>query len=88
MPKPTTSVDLSEDVARSAEALVAAGRVGSIEDVVRVGIVALEERDQEWVDYARDLWRERTAAADRGEFAEGTSAEIMARIRARVERAP
>ena len=88
MPKPTTSFELSQDVARSAEALVAAGRAGSIEDVVLVGIAALEERDQEWVEYARDLWRERIAAAERGEFAEGTPAEVMARIRARIERAP
>ena len=38
------------------------------------------------LDYALDLWKERTGAADRGEFSEGTTVEMMARIRARVER--
>jgi Arc/MetJ-type ribon-helix-helix transcriptional regulator len=81
--------DLPESVARFAQAEVAAGRYASIEEVLTAGVEALRERadaEEEWLDYARDLWKERAAAADRGEFAEGTAAEMVARVRARVER--
>jgi Arc/MetJ-type ribon-helix-helix transcriptional regulator len=81
--------DLPDSVARFAQAAVAVGHYASIEEVLTAGVEALRERaeaEQEWLDYARDLWKERSAAADRGEFAEGTAAEMMARIRVRVER--
>lgn len=81
--------DLPESVARFAQAEVAAGHYASIEEVLAAGVEALRERadaEQEWLDYARDLWKERVAAADRGEFSDGTAAEMMARVRARVER--
>jgi Arc/MetJ-type ribon-helix-helix transcriptional regulator len=78
--------DLPEDIARIAEAQVAAGNFATIEDVVRASVQALEARDREWLEYARDLWHERAAAAERGEFSEGTPSEMMARIRAHVER--
>jgi Arc/MetJ-type ribon-helix-helix transcriptional regulator len=81
--------DLPEAVARFAQAEVAAGHYASIEEVLTAGVEALRERaeaEQEWLDYARDLWKDRTAAADRGEFSGGTAAEMMARTRARVER--
>jgi Arc/MetJ-type ribon-helix-helix transcriptional regulator len=81
--------DLPEAVARFAQAEVAAGHYASIEEVLTAGVEALRERaeaEQEWLDYARDLWKDRTAAADRGEFSGGTSTEMMARIRARAER--
>ncbi|MGO9835881.1 MAG: hypothetical protein ACLP1X_16890 [Polyangiaceae bacterium] len=81
--------DLPEAVARFPQAEVAAGHYASIEEVPTAGVEALRERaeaEQEWPDYARDLWRDRTAAADRGEFSVGTSTEMMAHIRARVER--
>ncbi len=79
---------LPEDIVRIAEAQVAAGNFASVEEVVRASVQALEAGEQEWLEYARDLWRERSAAAARGEFDDGTPAELMARIRARVERAP
>jgi len=47
--------DLPEDVARYAQAQVAAGRFASIEDVLSAGIEALQAReqaDQEWLAYA------------------------------------
>ncbi len=81
--------DLPEPVARFAQAEVAAGHYPTVEDVLSAGVEALRqqaEAEQEWLEYARDLWKDRTAAADRGEFSAGTSAEMMARIRARVER--
>jgi Arc/MetJ-type ribon-helix-helix transcriptional regulator len=82
------AADLPEDIARIAEAQVAAGNFETVEEVVRASVEALEARDQEWLEYVRDLWSERTAAAARGEFSDGTPAEMMARIRARIERGP
>jgi Arc/MetJ-type ribon-helix-helix transcriptional regulator len=90
MMKPLDPAVLPEPVARFAEAEVAAGHYPSIEEVLCASVEALRERaeaEQEWLTYARNLWNERAAAADRGEFSEGTTAEMMARIRARVERA-
>jgi len=90
MSKPLTHDELPEDVIRSAEAQVAAGRFASIADVFRAGLDAVAEREdaeQEWVEYARDTWRARIAASERGEYTEGSPAAIMAAIRARVERA-
>jgi Arc/MetJ-type ribon-helix-helix transcriptional regulator len=81
--------DLPESVARFAQAEVAAGHYANVEEVLAAGVEALRERadaEQEWLDYARDLWKERVAAADRGEVSDGTAAEMMARVRARVER--
>lgn len=43
-------IDLPDEVVRLAEAQVAAGRAGSIEDVVRAGVEALELRSQERYD--------------------------------------
>jgi Arc/MetJ-type ribon-helix-helix transcriptional regulator len=89
MPRQVDLADLPEAVARFARAQVAAGKYASIEDVLAAGVEALRrqaEAEEEWLDYARALWRDRIAAADRGEFSEGTPAEIMARVRARIER--
>ena len=86
MPRHLDPADLPEDIARIAQAQVAAGNFESVEEVVRASVQALEACEDEFLEYARDLWRERKAAAERGEFSEGTPAEILARIRARVER--
>jgi Arc/MetJ-type ribon-helix-helix transcriptional regulator len=89
MPRHLDPADLPEPVARFAQAEVAAGHYPSVEDVLAAGVEALQlqaEAEQEWLDYARDLWQDRVAAADRGEFSKRTPAEMMARIRARVER--
>jgi Arc/MetJ-type ribon-helix-helix transcriptional regulator len=56
MPHP---IDLPEDVARYAEAQVAAGRFASIEAVLSAGVEALrglEAAEQEWLPYAREAW--------------------------------
>jgi Arc/MetJ-type ribon-helix-helix transcriptional regulator len=58
MPKPPHP-DLPEDVARYANALVAAGRYASVQDVLRAGLDALQDDDEEtatrdvaaWADY-------------------------------------
>jgi Arc/MetJ-type ribon-helix-helix transcriptional regulator len=89
MPRQLDLADLPEPIARFAQAQVAAGKYASIEEVLAAGVEALRrqsEADEEWLDYARALWSDRVAAAERGEFSEGNSAEMMARIRARVER--
>ena len=85
MPRHLDAADLPEDIAHIARAQVAAGNFETVEDVVRASVQALEAREGEWLDYARDLWRERRAAAERGEFSDGAPSEIMARIRARIE---
>ena len=79
--------DLPEDVARYAQAQVAAGRFASIEDVLSAGIEALQAReqaDQEWLAYARNEAEDGFAALDRGEGIRGTVDEHMARIDAAV----
>lgn len=75
--------DLPEDVARYAQAQVAAGRFASIEDVLSAGVEALQERDrteQEWLAHTREEAEDGFAALDRGEGIRGTAAEHMARI--------
>jgi Arc/MetJ-type ribon-helix-helix transcriptional regulator len=79
--------DLPENVARYAQAQVAAGRFASIEDVLSAGVEALQERDradQEWLTYARKEAEDGFADLDRGEGIRGTAAEHMARIDATV----
>jgi Arc/MetJ-type ribon-helix-helix transcriptional regulator len=89
MPRHLDPADLPEPVARFAQAEVAAGHYPSVEHVLAAGVEALQqqaEAEQDWLDYARDLWKDRVAAANGGEFSGGTTAEMMARVRARVER--
>ena len=79
--------DLPEDVARYAQAQVAAGRFTSIEDVLSAGVEALQERDQadqEWLAYTRKEAEDGFAELDRGEGIRGTAAEHMARVDAAV----
>lgn len=79
--------DLPENVARYAQAQVAAGRFASIEDVLSAGVEALQERDrsdQEWLAYARKEAEDGFAELDRGEGIRGTVAEHMARLDAAV----
>jgi putative addiction module CopG family antidote len=88
MAKPLTPADLPEDVARFAQAQIAAGRHTSLEDFIRAGAVAFEsaQRRQE-----AKLYRLR-AAIDEGDesgVAEDSSLEgILRDMRARRERSP
>ena len=87
MTRPLDLADLPEDVARYAQAQVAAGRFASIEDVLSAGIEALQAReqaDQEWLAYARNEAEDGFAALDLGEGIRGTVDEHMARIDAAV----
>lgn len=80
MSSPTTAVDLSEEVVRSAQALVAAGRAGSLEEVVRAGIAVLGEPGTDWLAHARKEAIEGFAALDRGEGVLATVDEHMVAI--------
>lgn len=73
-------VDLSEEVVRLAEAQVAAGRAGSIEDVVRAGIDALELRSQEAYDAKLAQLR---AAIDEGDASGVFNGEPFAEVRSK-----
>ena len=46
MPKPLTLADLPEDLARFAEARIAAGLSANVEDVLRAGKAALEAQQR------------------------------------------
>lgn len=82
MARPIKATDLPADVARIAEAQVAAGRFASIEEVVRAGILAVK-REQEKLDALRAALEEGEASG----VAEDSSLEgILAEFRAR--RAP
>jgi Arc/MetJ-type ribon-helix-helix transcriptional regulator len=88
MPRHLDPADLPEDIARLAQVQVAAGRFATVEDVVRAGVEALQQRqqdEQDWLAYARDETAEGFAELDRGEgVIAGTPDEIMAQIRADV----
>jgi len=79
MSKHLTPAHLPEDVARFAEAQVAAGRFASVEDVLRAGKEALEHEQ---------LRQERRLAKLRAEIAEGDTSPdaepgVFGRIRAK-----
>jgi Arc/MetJ-type ribon-helix-helix transcriptional regulator len=91
VPRHFDPADLPETVTRFAQAEVAAGRYASVEDVLIAAVEALRQRaeaEQEWLEEARSLWKDRAAAAERGEFSEGTPTEMMARIRVRLQPEP
>ena len=79
-----TPTSIPNDIAVRAAAQVAAGRFGSIGDVLRGGLDVLDiqkEADDEWLDYARREAAAGFAELDRGEGISGTAEEHMARIR-------
>jgi Arc/MetJ-type ribon-helix-helix transcriptional regulator len=81
--RPLDPADLPENVARYAQAQVSAGRFASVEEVLSAGIDALQQREQredEWLAYAR----KEAAELDQGEGIRGTAEEHMARIDAAV----
>lgn len=130
MARPIDPREIPEEVARFAEAQVAAGRFASVADVLLAGKEALEQRaayearvralrsayeeglasyrehgpqlesDEEfeafmdeaaaeiphdWTDYLRYRFEEGRKAIERGEYFSGPPAELIARIRERVE---
>jgi len=88
MSQPFDITSLPPDIARRAQAQVAKGRFESIEEVLLAALDAIEERDeveQEWLNDARTRWRAGVTDSARGLGVEGTAAQHMARIRARIE---
>lgn len=78
MARPITSADLPEDLARFAEAQVAAGRFASVEDVVRAGVDALRERSEsERLNGLRREAADGFAAFDRGEGFDASADQLM-----------
>ncbi len=78
MAKPLTLNDLPADLARFAEAEMAAGRFPSVEDVLRAGVDALRERAKsEWLASLRRDAAEGFASFDRGEGVHATADELM-----------
>ncbi len=79
---------LPEDIARRAQARIAAGHFANVEEVIRAGVDALDERDddaREWLEYARLRFRQGLEAEARGEAFHLAPRDLMARIRERVE---
>ena len=77
----SSASELPEDVARFAAAQVAAGRFASIEDVLRAGVEALEQRDATDAERARLLrvaWDEGVESLDRFGPVLSTDAEFSA----------
>jgi putative addiction module CopG family antidote len=78
MSKPVSPTALPENLARFAEAQVAAGRFASVDDVIRAGVDALRERAAgEWLATLRRDAAEGFEAFDRGEGIEATPDELM-----------
>ncbi|MGA7119193.1 MAG: type II toxin-antitoxin system ParD family antitoxin [Polyangiaceae bacterium] len=79
MSKHLTSADLPEDLARFAEAQVAAGRFASVEDVLRAGKEALEHEQR---SQGRKLAKLREAIAE-GDASADAEPGVFDRIRAK-----
>lgn len=87
------TIELPADLEERARARVDAGEYASLDDVVRAGLEALDLLDDEdtpdpdeWLALARRRWADGDEAVARGDYFEGSPAELMARIRARVEK--
>jgi putative addiction module CopG family antidote len=88
MAKPLTPADLPEDIARFAQAQIAAGRYASVEDFIRAAAVALESAERRQEAKLSRL-REAIDEGDASGVAEDSSLEgILRDIRARRERSP
>jgi Arc/MetJ-type ribon-helix-helix transcriptional regulator len=87
------TIELPADVEERARARVDAGEYASLDQVVRAGLEALELLEDEdavapgdWLAHAQQRWAQGDEAVARGEYVEGSPAELMARIRERVEK--
>jgi putative addiction module CopG family antidote len=83
MPKPLTTADLPEDLARFAEARIAAGLSANVEDALRAGAAALEAQQ------LRDAKRAKLRAAiDEGDRSPDAADGVFERIQERHGLAP
>lgn len=79
MSKPITLTHLPDDLARFAEAQVAAGRFASVEDVCEAGLEALRKRQERYEAKAQAL----DAALEEGERSGLAEEGVFDRVRAR-----
>ena len=81
MTKHIDAADLPEDIARVAQAQVAAGRFSTVEDVVRAGVEAVAEEmpgmPRDWTDFLRYRFEAGRAAFARGEAVPMTPDALM-----------
>ena len=80
---PTRNVNLTDELDRFVADSVASGRYANVSDVVRAGLLALEEREKARaarVAYAKSEATDAFAALDRGEGVPTTSNELTARL--------
>jgi Arc/MetJ-type ribon-helix-helix transcriptional regulator len=84
------AIELPRDLEERALALASSGEYGDTPaDVVRAGLDELEARaesEHDWTDYLRFRFEQGRAAVARGEYTETSPPELMAQIRARVEK--
>ena len=77
-------VDLSDEVVRLAEAQVAAGHAGSIEEVFRLGVTVLERRRQRYDEKMAKLRK----AIDEGDASPDFDGDAFATVRAELGLTP
>jgi antitoxin ParD1/3/4 len=77
---PTRNVNLTDALDQFVTSTVAAGRYENASEVVRAGLRALQEREQEYIKFMRNEAAAGFAELDRGEGICGTPDEIMDRI--------
>lgn len=78
MSRQLTPADLPEEVARFAQAQIAAGRFANVDAFITAGMNALKERDEAKLAVVR-------AAIDEGEESGVAEGDPFARVRARLE---
>ncbi len=77
---PTRNVNLTDALDQFVTSTVEAGRYENASEVVRAGLRALQEREQEYIKFMRNEAAAGFAELDRGEGISGTPDEIMDRI--------
>ena len=72
---------IPEDVVRFAQSQVSAGRFASVDDVLRAGVEAIQQREEaaeDWLAYARDAWSRGVQSLDAGKAVLTTDEEFEA----------
>lgn len=83
---PTRNVNLTDALDQFVASTIESGRYENASEVVRAGLRALQEREQEYHAFLRNEAVNGFAELDRGEGIRGTPAEIMASVRAQVDK--
>ena len=82
MAKPSEpAARIPDDVVRFAQSQVSAGRFASVDDVLRAGVEAIQQREaaaEDWLAYARDAWSRGVQSLDAGKAVLTTDEEFEA----------